>query len=179
MLTSTKQNLGAIVAVPFFGIVMISSAAADPGTCNWKTARNLANSGDYAALCDCAQVTPSFLERLQKRSDFETTLSVTSAQCPGLAALLTDLPTASLSNAADRRGEDRSSDPGGTSVADNGGNAGGPGNDGGNPGNGGGGDGGGNGGGGDGGGNGGGGDGGGNGGGGDGGGNGGGGDGGG
>lgn len=118
MVKSTKQMLGAVIAVPVFGMVMIGSAAAAPETCNWKTARNLANAGDYAGLCDCVQVTPSFLNRLQKRSDFEATLSVTGAQCPGLAALLTDLPTASLSGSAENRGESRGSEPGGSGFAD-------------------------------------------------------------
>jgi hypothetical protein len=108
MLKSTKQKLGALAIAPFVGVFMVGSAAAAPETCNWKTARDLANAGDYAGLCDCAQVTPSFLERLQRRSDFETTLSVTGAQCPGLATLLTDLPTASV-QVASNRGEDRSS----------------------------------------------------------------------
>lgn len=137
MSKSTKQKLGALTAVPFMGILMVGSAAAAPETCNWKTARDYANAGDYAALCDCAQVTPSFLERLQSRSDFETTLTVTGAQCPGLAALLTDLPTASISNAASTLGEDRSSDrnaPGAGQVADagSGGGSAGPGGGGGN-----------------------------------------------
>ncbi len=109
MLKSPKKKLGALAIAPFVGVFMVESAAAAPETCNWKTARDLANAGDYAGLCDCAQVTPSFLERLQRRADFETTLSVTGAQCPGLATLLTDLPTASV-QATSNQGEDRSSD---------------------------------------------------------------------
>ena len=104
-----SNKLSALVAAPFMGVFLAGSASAAPEVCNWRTARDLANAGDYTALCECAQVTPSFLERLQKRSDFETTLQVTGAQCPGLAELLTDLPTASTSTSF--RGEDRDSDP--------------------------------------------------------------------
>ncbi|MDA7965002.1 hypothetical protein [Ruegeria sp.] len=136
----TKHGLGAVVAVPVMGLMAASSAAAASETCNWRTARDLANAGYYTALCDCTQVTPSFLERLQQRSDFETTLQVTGAQCPGLAALLTDLPTASIGET--NRGEDRSSDRAQADGPGNGGNDG-PGDGGGNdgPGNGGGNDG--------------------------------------
>ncbi|WP_209503681.1 MULTISPECIES: hypothetical protein [unclassified Ruegeria] len=117
MVNGKNKSLGAVLTAPVFGIVVAGSAVAAPETCNWKTARNLANAGDYAGLCDCVQVTPSFLDRLQKRPDFETTLSIAGAQCPGLAALLTDLPTASLTGAAENRGESRSSEPGGAGFA--------------------------------------------------------------
>lgn len=113
MVMNAKRTLGALVAAPVFGLLLTSSVAAAPEVCNGRTARALANAGDYTGLCDCAQVTPSFLRQLQRRSDFETTLSVTSAQCPALATLLTDLPTASISAATTSRGEDRNSDPGG------------------------------------------------------------------
>ncbi|WP_217352140.1 hypothetical protein [Ruegeria sp. HKCCA5763] len=139
MVTSKKQALGAVFVAPVLGLVMISSASAAPEVCTGKTARSLANAGDYAGLCDCVQVTPSFLERLQRRSDFETTLQVVGSQCPGLASLLTDLPTASLSGLSNNRGESRGSEPLGEAFADAA-NPGSPG--GGNGGNGGGGDGG-------------------------------------
>ncbi|WP_171233997.1 hypothetical protein [Ruegeria sp. HKCCA6837] len=139
MVTSKKQALGAVFVAPVLGLVMIGSASAAPEVCTGKTARSLANAGDYAGLCDCVQVTPSFLERLQRRSDIETTLQVVGAQCPGLASLLTDLPTASLSGLSNNRGESRGSEPLGEAFADAA-NPGSPG--GGNGGNGGGGDGG-------------------------------------
>ena len=104
-----SNKVGALVAAPFMGAFLAGSAAAAPEVCNWRTARDLANAGDYTALCECTQITPSFMERLQMRSDFETTLQVTVAQCPGLAELLIDLPSASISTAV--RGEDRNSDP--------------------------------------------------------------------
>ncbi|WP_217354781.1 hypothetical protein [Ruegeria atlantica] len=132
MLTSTKHKLGALAIAPFMGVLMAGSAAAASEVCNAKTARDAANSGDYAALCSCSQVTPSFLKQLQKRSDFETTLVNTGAMCPGLAALLTDLPTESISASAPD-GENRESEQFAGIDPDNGGGSG-PGGGGGNPG---------------------------------------------
>ena len=137
MVKSTKLGISVLVAAPFLSVVVAGGAQASTEVCNWKTARDAANRGDYTAMCDCTQVTPSFLKRLQTRSDFATTLRNTSAQCPGLAALLTDQPTASIGFASNR-GVDRSSDQiaqanlgGGNDGPGNGGGSDGPGNGGG------------------------------------------------
>ena len=140
MQKSKRVVMAAWVAAPIFGVLAAGSAAAAPEVCNWKTARDAANSGDYTTMCDCTHVTPSFLQRLQNRSDFSTTLQNTGAMCPGLASLLTDVPTASIGTAAgSSRGEDRGSDQfAQVSPADPGDNgSSGPGNGGGNPGDGG------------------------------------------
>ncbi|MES0824119.1 hypothetical protein [Ruegeria sp. SCP11] len=124
---SLKLGIPALVAAPLLTVMAASNAAAAPEVCNWKTARDAANRGDYQAMCDCQQVTPSFLERLQSRSDFATTLRNTSAQCPGLAALLTDQPTGSIGasgNAGENRGGEQSAGLG-SNTGGGGGNPGG------------------------------------------------------
>ncbi len=121
MLTNAKRTLGALVTAPMMGVLMTGGVAAASETCDRRTARDLMRAGDYAGLCDCTQVTPSFLQRLQRGSNFEAVLGVTGEQCPGLAALLTDFATSSVASAAVFRGEDRSSD--GNEIGDAGGGA--------------------------------------------------------
>lgn len=109
--------MAAWVVAPFLGVAAASAAMAEPQVCNANTARIAANDGDYASLCGCSQVTPSFLSHLQQRSDFGSVLANTSQQCPGLANLLSDLPTGSISNANSFDG--RENDPSGFQPASN------------------------------------------------------------
>ncbi|WP_170581734.1 hypothetical protein [Ruegeria arenilitoris] len=141
MFKSSKSGMAAWVVAPFLGVAAASAAMAEPQVCNANTARIAANDGDYATLCGCSQVTPSFLSHLQQRADFGSVLANTSQQCPGLANLLSDLPTGSISNANSFDG--RENDPSGFQPASStgpsagggsgsGGGNGGPGNGGGN-----------------------------------------------
>lgn len=107
--------MAAWVVAPFLGVATASAAMAEPQVCNANTARIAANTGDYAALCGCSQVTPSFLSHLQQRADFGSVIANTSQQCPGLANLLSDLPTGSISNANSFDG--RENDPSGFQPA--------------------------------------------------------------
>ncbi len=132
---NTRVGLAALVAAPFIGVMATGAAIAEPQTCTVNTARVAANEGDFDTLCSCSQVTRGFVSHLQNRSDFASILQNTSAQCPGLTQLLSDLPTASISNT--NAGEDRSSDPSsnsgdanGSGSSDNSGGS--PGNSGGN-----------------------------------------------
>ncbi len=111
---NTRVGLAALVAAPFIGVMATGAAIAEPQTCTVNTARVAANEGDFDTLCGCSQVTRGFVSHLQKRSDFASILQNTSAQCPGLAQLLSDLPTASISNT--NAGEERSRDPSSNSV---------------------------------------------------------------
>ncbi|WP_196223457.1 hypothetical protein, partial [Roseibium sp. RKSG952] len=106
MRKSTRAGMAALVAAPFLGLTAAGSAMAQPEVCDARTARIAANAGDYAAMCECTHVTPSFLKRLQKRSDFETTLLNTGQMCPGLAGLLSDLPTASINSPSSFEGRE-------------------------------------------------------------------------
>ncbi|WP_170357152.1 hypothetical protein [Ruegeria arenilitoris] len=115
MFKSSKSGMAAWVVAPFLGVAAASAAMAEPQVCNANTARIAANNGDYAALCGCSQVTPSFLSHLQQRADFGSVLANTSQQCPGLANLLSDLPTGSISNANSFDG--RENDPSGFQPA--------------------------------------------------------------
>ena len=72
-----KSTVSALVASPFIGAIFVTSSFAAADVCNARTARIAANAGDYQTLCDCTHVTPSFLKRLQTRSDFESTLAFT------------------------------------------------------------------------------------------------------
>ncbi len=132
---NTRVGLAALVAAPFIGVMATGAAIAEPQTCTVNTARVAANEGDFDTLCGCSHVTRGFVSHLQTRSDFASILQNTSAQCPGLTQLLSDLPTASISNT--NAGEDRSSDPSsnsgdanGSGSSDNSGGS--PGNSGGN-----------------------------------------------
>lgn len=115
MFKSSKSGMAAWVVAPFLGVATASAAMAEPQVCNANTARIAANTGDYAALCGCSQVTPSFLSHLQQRADFGSVIANTSQQCPGLANLLSDLPTGSISNANSFDG--RENDPSGFQPA--------------------------------------------------------------
>ncbi|WP_170340017.1 hypothetical protein [Ruegeria arenilitoris] len=115
MFKSSKSGMAAWVVAPLLGVAAASAAIAEPQVCNANTARVAANNGDYAALCGCSQVTPSFLSHLQQRADFGSVLANTSQQCPGLANLLSDLPTGSISNANSFDG--RENDPSGFQPA--------------------------------------------------------------
>ncbi len=111
---NTRVGLAALVAAPFIGVMATGAAIAEPQTCTVNTARVAANEGDFDTLCSCSQVTRGFVSHLQNRSDFASILQNTSAQCPGLTQLLSDLPTASISNT--NAGEERSRDPSSNSV---------------------------------------------------------------
>ncbi len=124
MRRNTRVGMAALVAAPFIGLIATGAAMAESQVCTVNTARVAANNGDYDTLCECSQVTRGFVSYLQKRSDFDTILQNTSTQCLGLAELLTDLPTATISNTS--FGEDRSSDrsnstseAGGAGISDN------------------------------------------------------------
>lgn len=104
-----RVGMAALVAAPFIGFMTPGAAIAEPQVCSVNTARSAANEGDFDTLCGCSHVTRGFVTHLQKRSDFDSILQNTSAQCPGLTQLLSDLPTASI--ASSNGGEDRSSDP--------------------------------------------------------------------
>ncbi len=113
-----RFGLAALVAAPFIGVMATGAAIAEPQTCTVNTARVAANEGDFDTLCGCSHVTRGFVSHLQNRSDFASILQNTSAQCPGLTQLLSDLPTASITNT--NAGEDRSSDPSSNSGVSNG-----------------------------------------------------------
>lgn len=88
----------AAVAVQMSGV---SAAQAD--ACSVSTARQAAGSPEI--LCECDSVTSSMIRYIQRRADFEDFLARTGAQCPQLAALLSDLPTASTGPTDDRSGD--------------------------------------------------------------------------
>lgn len=108
MVTIKRERVTVWVAVPIIGLLTAGTALAQPEVCDARTARMAANAGDFATICACTHVTPSFLARLQNRSDFDRTLGFTAEQCPGLAALLSEIPTAALlaSDSSDGRNED-------------------------------------------------------------------------
>ncbi len=106
MLMSSKPALIAWIAAPTLGVMASGAALAQPQVCDAKTARIAANAADYGAMCACTHVTPSFLSHLQNRPDFETTLANTAGQCPGLAGLLSDIPTAAISGPSNFEGRE-------------------------------------------------------------------------
>ncbi len=121
VLTVSLPLLGMTVVAP--GIAMASSSGQ---LCDRSFARNAATELDIDSLCGCDTITTGFIERIQRHKNFDEILQQTSETCPGLATILADLPTASISAiSTDRNGEDRDSDEN-------------PDEDGGNPGNGGG-----------------------------------------
>lgn len=91
----------ALATLPFLSLSAAQTAIAQEQICSRSTAREAASAQDYQTLCDCGVVTRGFLNVLQQRSDFADTLQNTSALCPGLASLLSDLPTASTDGGSD------------------------------------------------------------------------------
>lgn len=83
-----------------------ANAAQASDMCTAKTAKESVSS---SVLCGCGTVSTLMLKYIQRRSDFEEILERTSNDCPGFAAVLTDLPTASL-NARERRSGDGHAD---------------------------------------------------------------------
>ncbi|MEM9126925.1 MAG: hypothetical protein AAGB28_14150, partial [Pseudomonadota bacterium] len=87
-----------------------TGAASAAETCTIKTARQSAASPEV--LCECGSVTSGMLRYIQRRADFDNFLARTGAECPNLAALLSDIPTASI-NANEQRSGDGDPNGGG------------------------------------------------------------------
>ncbi len=79
----------------------VNSAQA-AGTCTVSTAKQSVSSN---TLCACDVVTSGMLRYIQRRADFESILERTILDCPRFAAVLTDLPTASIGLADQRSGD--------------------------------------------------------------------------
>ncbi|WP_193746469.1 hypothetical protein [Ruegeria sp. ANG-R] len=89
-----------------FAIAILPFISANPAQasdmCTVKTAKESVSS---SVLCGCGTVSSLMLKYIQRRADFEEILERTSNDCPAFAAVLTDLPTASLGFAERRRGD--------------------------------------------------------------------------
>lgn len=100
-------------AVPFLASLVLFTplpiAAAETATvCDAKYARQSLRSDDLSAICDCQEVTVSFISRIQRDRKFGEVLDYTFASCPLLAGLLTDTATASFE---DEEPHERGGDP--------------------------------------------------------------------
>lgn len=87
--------------------------------CTVRTAKQSVSSN---TLCACDVVSSRMLKYIQRRADFESILARTSIDCPAFAAVLTDLPTASIGFADQRSGDgaaDENPGNGGPSDSDN------------------------------------------------------------
>ncbi len=78
------------------------NSAQAAGTCTVSTAKQSVSSN---TLCACDVVTSGMLRYIQRRADFESILERTILDCPRFAAVLTDLPTASIGFAEQRSGD--------------------------------------------------------------------------
>ncbi len=120
--SSKLKVIAAAVAVQMVGVTAAQAA------CTVSTARQAASSPEI--LCECDAVTSGMIRYIQRRADFGNFLARTGAECPQLAALLSDLPTAST-GFADQRSGDGKADPNGNPGGPTGGGEGpGPQNDG-------------------------------------------------
>ncbi len=88
----------ASAVLPF---IFVNSAQAS-GTCTVRTAKQSVSSN---TLCACDVVTSGMLRYIQRRADFESILERTILDCPRFAAVLTDLPTASVGANEQRSGD--------------------------------------------------------------------------
>ena len=100
--SSKLKVIAAAVAVQMVGVTAAQAA------CTVSTARQAASSPEI--LCECDAVTSGMIRYIQRRADFGNFLARTGAECPQLAALLSDLPTAST-GFADQRSGDGKPDP--------------------------------------------------------------------
>ncbi len=88
--------------------VFVSAAlpfvAATPASamCTVATAKQSVSAN---TLCACDVVSSRMLKYIQRRADFESILERTQIECPGFAAVLTDLPTASIGFSEQRSGD--------------------------------------------------------------------------
>lgn len=90
---STKSVLfGLFLAMPVLGGIGPGQAFSQT-QCTSATARA---SMDAEVLCGCNSVTREMISYIQQHRDFEIVLTQTFQQCPALANLLGDVPTASV-----------------------------------------------------------------------------------
>ncbi len=106
-----SYGISAIAAAVLFQFSVASPAEAS--ACTVSTARQASSSPEI--LCECDAVTSDMIKYIQRRADFSNYLTRTGAECPKLAALLSDLPTASIGLSEQRSGEgppdERPNDP--------------------------------------------------------------------
>ncbi|MBO9435940.1 hypothetical protein J7394_17090 [Ruegeria sp. R13_0] len=95
--SSKLKVIAAAVAVQLVGVTAAQAA------CTVSTARKAASSPEV--LCECSAVTSGMIRYIQRRADFGNYLARTGAECPQLAALLSDIPTASTGLAEQRSGD--------------------------------------------------------------------------
>ncbi len=96
----------------FLSAVFVSAAlpilapSAASAMCTVATAKQSVSSN---TLCACDVVSSRMLKYIRRRADFESILEQTLLDCPAFAAVLTDIPTASI-GLADQRSGDGSDD---------------------------------------------------------------------
>ncbi|CUH48496.1 hypothetical protein RUA4292_02676 [Ruegeria atlantica] len=99
--------------------LLLSLAAHAAEVCKVKTARQ---SVSTETLCSCKVVDKRMLRYIHRRADFEDILARTSQACPLFAAILTDIPTATVASSRTSDGDGRSASNGGSeSSGSNGG----------------------------------------------------------
>lgn len=92
----------------FLSAVFVSAAlpilapSAASAMCTVATAKQSVSSN---TLCACDVVSSRMLKYIRRRADFESILEQTLLDCPAFAAVLTDIPTASISLADQRSGD--------------------------------------------------------------------------
>ncbi len=96
-----SQLLSVVFATATFPLISVNAAQASE-MCTVKTAKQSVSSN---TLCACDVVSSRMLKYIQRRADFESILEQTLIDCPGFAAVLTDLPTASIGFAEQRSGD--------------------------------------------------------------------------
>lgn len=101
MKVCSRILLGVIAAIALQLSAVRPALASE--TCTVKTARQ--SNASTQVLCECETVTRSMLRYIQRRTDFESVLKRTSAECPLFAALLTDIPTATIGSQQQRSGD--------------------------------------------------------------------------
>ncbi|EEE38047.1 putative glycine-rich protein [Rhodobacteraceae bacterium KLH11] len=115
-----SKLLSVVFASAALPIVWVGPAQAAE-MCTVKTARQSVSSD---TLCACDTVSTRMLRYLQRRADFEDIIERTLVDCPGFAAVLTDLPTASIGFAEQRSGDGRDDETFGGDGGDDGGDGG-------------------------------------------------------
>lgn len=96
-----SQLLSIVFVSATMPFVSVGAAQASE-MCTVKTAKQSVSS---KALCACDVVSSRMVRYIQRRADFEAILEQTLLDCPAFAAILTDLPTASIGFAEQRSGD--------------------------------------------------------------------------
>ncbi len=94
-----------------------TSTSPDKLRCTTSTARIVLEGNEFRELCSCTTVTRSLISYIRRHEHFDSVVEESLKYCPSLAAILIDIPTATI---AEDTGDDSDGQPGADGVDDTG-----------------------------------------------------------